>query len=43
MLPQFQACDGLIEIEDARLLVHEEQPDAVAAATTAFLGRHGWS
>ncbi len=43
MLPQFKACDGLIEIDDAQLLVHEEQPDAVAAAVTAFLGRHGWS
>lgn len=43
MLPQFRTCDGLVEIDGARLLVHEEQPDAVAAAVTAFLARHAWS
>jgi len=37
MLPQLERCRGLVAIPHARLLVHEEQPAAVADAALPFL------
>jgi len=38
MVPQFQGAARLLEVPDARFLVHEERPEVVAAAVTSFLG-----
>jgi pimeloyl-ACP methyl ester carboxylesterase len=38
MTAQLRDCRGLVPIPRARLLVHEEQPDAVADAALPFLG-----
>jgi pimeloyl-ACP methyl ester carboxylesterase len=38
MIPQLRDCRGLVAVPRARLLVHEEQPEAVAAAALPFLG-----
>lgn len=35
--PQFRRCAGLVEILNARFLVHEERPNEVATATLPFL------
>ena len=37
MLAQFQGAARLVEVPDARFLVHEERPAVVAEAVTAFL------
>ena len=37
MPPQLEDCRGLVPISRARLLVHEERPDAVAEAALPFL------
>jgi pimeloyl-ACP methyl ester carboxylesterase len=37
MPPQLRDCRGLVAVPRARLLVHEEQPDAVADAALPFL------
>jgi pimeloyl-ACP methyl ester carboxylesterase len=42
MVPQLASCDGLVAVDGARLLVHQEKPDAVAAHITRFCDRHGW-
>jgi pimeloyl-ACP methyl ester carboxylesterase len=39
MVGQFPNCAGIVAIEDARLLPHEEKPAAVLAAVRGFLGR----
>ena len=37
MVPQFQGAGRLVEVPDARFLVHEERPQEVADAVTSFL------
>jgi haloalkane dehalogenase len=37
MVQQFQGAGRLLEVPDARFLVHEERPDRVADAATSFL------
>ena len=37
MVPQLARCDGLHEIPHAKLLVHEERPEAIVEHTTAYL------
>jgi pimeloyl-ACP methyl ester carboxylesterase len=37
MAGQFRDCRGLVAVPRARLLLHEERPEAVAAAALPFL------